>query len=118
MYRKPLRRPQLAITAAVAAFALIAAGCGSDDDSSSSPASTAASSTPAESTPAESTPAESTPAESAPAASGDVPSGDTCVEGDTVELGFLNSTSGAMAISEQTVRDSLLLAAEEINAAG
>lgn len=42
----------------------------------------------------------------------------TCVEGDTVKLGFLNSTSGPMAISEQTVRDSLILAAEEINAAG
>ena len=35
-------------------------------------------------------------------------SGETCVDGDTVKLGFLNSTSGAMAISEQTVRDSLL----------
>lgn len=42
----------------------------------------------------------------------------TCVEGDTVKLGFLNSTSGPMAISEQTVRDSLILAAEEINADG
>ena len=41
-----------------------------------------------------------------------------CVTGDTVKLGFLNSTSGAMAISEQTVRDSLNLAAEEINADG
>jgi urea transport system substrate-binding protein len=45
-------------------------------------------------------------------------SGDTCVSGDTVKLGFLNSTSGPMAISEQTVRDSLNLAAGEINAAG
>jgi urea transport system substrate-binding protein len=42
----------------------------------------------------------------------------TCVEGDTVKLGFLNSTSGTMAISEQTVRDALILAAEEINADG
>jgi len=44
----------------------------------------------------------------------------SCVDtsGDTIKLGFLNSTSGAMAISEQTVRDSLLLAADEINAAG
>lgn len=44
--------------------------------------------------------------------------GDICVDGDTVQLGFLNSTSGVMAISEQTVRDSLILAAEEINADG
>jgi urea transport system substrate-binding protein len=45
-------------------------------------------------------------------------SSDTCVSGDTVKLGFLNSTSGAMAISEQTVRDSLKLAASEINTGG
>lgn len=53
-------------------------------------------------------------------AHGDAPTSadDTCVEGDTVKLGFLNSTSGPMAISEQTVRDSLLLAADEINADG
>lgn len=42
----------------------------------------------------------------------------TCVDGNTVKLGFLNSTSGPMAISEQTVRDSLILAAGEINADG
>ncbi len=45
---------------------------------------------------------------------------ESCVDtsGDSVKLGFLNSTSGAMSISEQTVRDSLKLAAEEINADG
>lgn len=44
----------------------------------------------------------------------------SCVEtdGETVKIGFLNSLSGTMAISEQTVRDSLDLAAKEINAAG
>jgi urea transport system substrate-binding protein len=42
----------------------------------------------------------------------------TCVTGDTVKLGFLNSTSGVMSISEQTVRDALILGADEINAAG
>jgi len=43
-----------------------------------------------------------------------------CVDtsGDTVKLGFLNSLSGTMAISEVTVSNSLKLAAEEINAAG
>lgn len=53
-------------------------------------------------------------------ASGSSASGSSCVDvsGDTVKLGFLQSTSGAMAISEQTVRDSLLMAADEINAAG
>jgi urea transport system substrate-binding protein len=50
--------------------------------------------------------------------SGGGSSSDTCVDGDTVKLGFLNSTSGAMAISEQTVRDALILAADEINADG
>ncbi len=42
----------------------------------------------------------------------------TCVDGDTVKLGFLNSTSGVMSISEQTVRDALILGTDEINAAG
>ena len=46
--------------------------------------------------------------------------GDSCVDtsGDSVKIGFLNSLSGTMAISEQTVHDSLQLAAQEINAAG
>ncbi|MFD6031777.1 urea ABC transporter substrate-binding protein [Cellulosimicrobium funkei] len=45
---------------------------------------------------------------------------ESCVDtsGDTVKIGFLNSLSGTMAISEQTVADSLALAAEEINADG
>ena len=55
--------------------------------------------------------------DSASSDSGSSSSG-TCVDGSTVKLGFLNSTSGAMAISEQTVRDSLMLAAKEINAGG
>ncbi|MEW2386251.1 urea ABC transporter substrate-binding protein [Micromonospora sp. NPDC047707] len=40
------------------------------------------------------------------------------VSGDTVKVGLLNSLSGTMAISEVTVRDAILLAVEEINAAG
>jgi len=44
----------------------------------------------------------------------------SCVDtsGDTIKIGFLNSLSGTMAISEQTVYDALTLAAEEINADG
>lgn len=38
--------------------------------------------------------------------------------GDTVKVGLVNSLSGTMAISEVTVRDSIMLAIEEINAAG
>jgi urea transport system substrate-binding protein len=43
-----------------------------------------------------------------------------CVDtsGDSVKIGFLNSLSGTMAISEKTVHDSLQMAADEINAAG
>ncbi|EWC60069.1 Urea ABC transporter, substrate binding protein UrtA [Actinokineospora spheciospongiae] len=46
--------------------------------------------------------------------------GASCVDtsGDTVKIGFLNSLSGTMAISEKTVNDSLNLAAEQINAKG
>ena len=88
MLGKTRFRPLMAV-AAVGTLSLFAAGCGSSDSSSSSGSS----------------------GESAS-------SGDTCVDGDTVKLGFLNSTSGPMAISEQTVRDSLMLAANEINADG
>ncbi|MFC7616583.1 urea ABC transporter substrate-binding protein [Actinokineospora soli] len=44
----------------------------------------------------------------------------SCVDtsGASVKIGFLNSLSGTMAISEKTVFDSLSLAAEQINAAG
>ncbi|MBX4169285.1 urea ABC transporter substrate-binding protein [Rhodococcus sp. DMU2021] len=44
----------------------------------------------------------------------------SCVDtsGDTVKVGSLNSLSGTMAISEVTVRDSIALAVEEINADG
>jgi len=38
--------------------------------------------------------------------------------GDSVKVGFLNSLSGAMSISEKTVADSLALAAEQINVEG
>ncbi|GAB3451984.1 urea ABC transporter substrate-binding protein [Actinophytocola sediminis] len=38
--------------------------------------------------------------------------------GDSVKIGFLNSLSGTMAISEKTVSDSLGLAAKQINAEG
>jgi len=43
---------------------------------------------------------------------------DPCAVGDTIPVGLLNSLSGTMAISEVTVRDSLLLAVDQINAAG
>ncbi|MGH3548511.1 MAG: transporter substrate-binding protein, partial [Pseudonocardiaceae bacterium] len=44
----------------------------------------------------------------------------SCVDtsGSTVKVGFLNSLSGTMAISEKTVHDSLTLAADQINASG
>jgi urea transport system substrate-binding protein len=38
--------------------------------------------------------------------------------GSSVKIGFLNSLSGTMAISEKTVHDSLALAAEQINTSG
>ncbi|KFI48012.1 MULTISPECIES: urea ABC transporter substrate-binding protein [Bifidobacterium] len=44
----------------------------------------------------------------------------SCVDtsGDTIKIGFVNSLSGTMAISEQTVSDSLHMAVDEINANG
>ena len=45
---------------------------------------------------------------------------ESCVDtsGDTVKVGMLNSLSGTMAISEVTVRDSIQLAIDQINASG
>jgi len=42
---------------------------------------------------------------------------ESCVDtsGDSVKIGFVNSLSGTMAISEKTVHDSLQLAAQQIN---
>ncbi len=45
-------------------------------------------------------------------------SNDTKGGGETVKIGLLNSLSGTMAISEVTVKNSLMLAVEEINAKG
>jgi urea transport system substrate-binding protein len=44
--------------------------------------------------------------------------GGSSASGDTIPVGILHSLSGTMAISEVSVRDSELLAIEEINAAG
>ena len=88
-----MKHTKTRLVAALVPLALVAAACGDDDGGDT-----------------EAT-AGSTPAGEEAAVSEDI-----CLEGDTVTLGFLNSTSGAMAISEQTVRDSLVLAAKEINA--
>ncbi|MFC6153928.1 urea ABC transporter substrate-binding protein [Nocardioides yefusunii] len=54
------------------------------------------------------------------AKAGETTEATSCVDtsGDSVKVGFLNSLSGTMAISETTVFKSLSMAAEEINAAG
>jgi len=77
------------LPATLLAAAVVLAGCGSKVSSSGTSASSA----------------------SAPAASIDA-------SGDTVKVGLLNSLSGTMAISEVTVKNSLLLAVDEINASG
>jgi urea transport system substrate-binding protein len=53
-------------------------------------------------------------------AAGGTPGASSCVDtsGDTIKIGFLNSRSGTMAISENTVYDALTMAKDEINAAG
>jgi urea transport system substrate-binding protein len=78
----------LAIAFAVLAAAFAVAGCGSSSDESSADTGTSAS------------------------------SGATGGDGETIRVGILHSLSGTMAISEVTVRDSELLAIEEINRAG
>lgn len=102
--------PRRLIIPVVTTLALVISACGGDDDDAADPEPTEA---PAEGGDTTDAPAEGGDTTEAPAADGDI-----CVDGDTVELGFLNSTTGAMAISEQTVRDALLMGASEINAAG
>ena len=65
--------------------------------------------------PAKEAPAEEAPAKEAPApvAETEAPAADG-----TVKIGILHSLSGTMAISETSLRDVVLMAAEEINAAG
>lgn len=74
---------------------LVLAGCGNNNESSS----TASSSAPA-----------SEAASSAPASS--------AASGETVKVGILHSLSGTMSISEVTVKNSELMAIKEINAKG
>lgn len=84
-----LRRGRLvSAVAAVVSLGLMASGCGSQVGSSSSSAGSA--------------------------------SAKSCVDtsGSTIKVGFLNSLSGTMAISEKTVRNSLDMAADEINKSG
>ncbi|MGH3567895.1 MAG: urea ABC transporter substrate-binding protein [Pseudonocardia sp.] len=52
------------------------------------------------------------------AATGPAPASCVDTSGSEVKIGFLNSRSGTMAISENTVFDSLQLAADKINGAG
>ena len=51
---------------------------------------------------------------------GAAPAAASCVDtsGSSIKIGFLNSRSGTMAISENTVYNSLKMASDEINAAG
>jgi urea transport system substrate-binding protein len=100
----------------LASLALVASACGSDSDSSSSTDAPEGTEAADGATAPDGT--EAPAGSEAPAGTDAAPSGDICVEGDTVQLGFLNSTSGPMAISEQTVRDALIMGAEEINADG
>ena len=99
MSSKPLYRRFLVAIAALCALSLVAAACGDDDDTGTTDTS------------------EDTGGETSEGG-GDEEAAGTCVDGDTVTLGLLNSTTGVMAISEQTVRDALLMGVEEINADG
>ena len=82
-------RGLLAIPALAAATALVLAGCGSRAGDAAEPSASGA-------------------------------AAESCIDtsGDTIKLGFLNSLTGGMAISEKTVSNVLHMAADEINADG
>ena len=105
-----MRRIFLAI---LLGLALGVYGCGKGDGGATSgeekpaePATTAAPEKPAEPAPEKPATEPAAAEKKAPAATG------------TVKIGILHSLSGTMAISETSLRDVVLMAAEEINAAG
>ena len=83
-------RGLLAVPALAAAAALVLAGCGARAGDTVEPAGL------------------------------DAAASESCIDtsGDTIKLGFLNSLTGGMAISEKTVSNVLHMAADEINADG
>ncbi len=88
-FRTRRLRKTLIIPALIASAALALAGCGARAGDAAEPSASAAAS-------------------------------ESCIDssGDTIKLGFLNSLTGGMAISEQTVSNVLHMAADEINADG
>lgn len=86
--RRPRGRVLLPSVATIAAFGLVLSGCGSQVQGGTGGSASASVS--------------------------------SCVDtsGSKIKIGFLNSLSGTMAISEKTVRDSLDMAAAEINKSG
>ena len=99
-----MRLPKTKITALLFAAALATSGCASDTK-------TGTSAEPAPSATDTAAPAATTPQASASAAP-------AVASGDPVKVGLLHSLSGTMAISEVTVKNSELLAIEQINAKG
>ena len=94
-----MRLPKTKISALLLAAALATTGCASDSKTETPAAEPA------------STPAATTEASAAPAST-------SAPTGDKVKVGLLHSLSGTMAISEVTVKNSELLAIEQINAKG
>ncbi|MEC9030776.1 MAG: urea ABC transporter substrate-binding protein [Planctomycetota bacterium] len=106
-------------------FALGVTGCGgggggdaADNTGSGSGAAAPAATTEAPAKEAPAAPAKEAPA--APAKEAPASAAETKAPADdgTVKIGVLHSLSGTMAISETSLRDVVLMAAEEINAAG
>ena len=116
------------LMAGVLAFGLVGWGCNSEPDKAKMVPAKASDSkdTPPAKTPdktTDTTPkADTTVAKTdTPAPTADKPKTEVALNtaaGDTVKIGVLHSLTGTMAISETSLRDAVLMAVEEINAAG
>ena len=110
------------VWAALLVTSLALWGCGGGSDSASSTSDSAADSakSPAAATAKTSTPPpkEAPPKEAPPKEAPTPAAADTTAAAGSVKIGVLHSLSGTMAISETSLKDVVLMAAEEINAAG
>ena len=98
-------------------FALGVTGCGrgGGGDAADNTGSDSGAAAPAATTEAPAKEAPAAPAKEAPASAAETKAP---ADDGTVKIGVLHSLSGTMAISETSLRDVVLMAAEEINAAG
>ena len=107
--------------AVLAALSLVVAACGSDDDESSDPTTTTEAPAPTMAPTTTAAPAPTTtmaPTTTAAPAPAPVATAASCVEDDTLKLGYILPSTGALAYINEPMAKAVELAVEEIGDAG